>query len=93
MHNGCEPPSLSFLRFRLTSGPQNTLFHYLALETMQGVLVTPTHEQVSQLGGTMHPQLLQNFHRCCLSIRAVFQEAMANEVSDRFLSHSHPRVP
>ncbi|XP_055000790.1 protein inturned isoform X2 [Sorex araneus] len=64
---------------KLTSGPENTLFHYVALETVQGVFVTPTHEQVAQLGGAVHPQLLRNFHRCCLAIRAVFQQAQAEE--------------
>ncbi|XP_049626836.1 LOW QUALITY PROTEIN: protein inturned [Suncus etruscus] len=86
------PPSV-FLLVRLTSGPRILFFHYLALETMQGVLVTPTHEQVSQLGGTVHPQLLQNFHRCCLSIRAVFQQALANEGERGEYQPQPPRIP
>ncbi|XP_068797711.1 protein inturned isoform X3 [Struthio camelus] len=64
---------------KLTSGPENTLFHYLFLETMQGIFITPTHQEVAQLGGSLHPQLIENFHRCCLSIRSVFQQSIKKE--------------
>ncbi|NXU57702.1 INTU protein, partial [Turnix velox] len=64
---------------KLTSGPENTLFHYLSLETMQGIFITPTHKEVARLGGSIHPQLIENFYRCCLSIRSIFQESMRNE--------------
>ncbi|KAJ7421424.1 hypothetical protein BTVI_18236 [Pitangus sulphuratus] len=64
---------------RLTSGPENTLFHYLSLETMQGIFITPTHKEVAQLGGSIHPQLIQNFYRCCLSIRSIFQQSIRKE--------------
>ncbi|XP_064006038.1 protein inturned isoform X2 [Pogoniulus pusillus] len=64
---------------KLTSGPENTLFHYLSLETMQGIFITPTHKEVARLGGSIHPQLIENFYRCCLSIRSVFQQSMRKE--------------
>ncbi|XP_054417903.1 protein inturned [Pteronotus mesoamericanus] len=64
---------------KLTSGPENTLFHYVALETVQGIFITPTHAEVAQLGGSVHPQLIRNFHQCCLSIRAVFQRTLVEE--------------
>ncbi|XP_066089563.1 protein inturned [Saccopteryx bilineata] len=64
---------------KLTSGPENTLFHYVALETVQGIFITPTHEEVAQLSGSLHPQLIKNFHQCCLSIRAVFQQTLMEE--------------
>ncbi|XP_038256642.1 protein inturned isoform X1 [Dermochelys coriacea] len=64
---------------KLTSGPENTLFHYISLETMQGIFITPTHKEVQQLSGSIHPQLIKNFHRCCLSIRSIFQQAMMKE--------------
>ncbi|KAM9143316.1 protein inturned isoform 6-T6 [Pangshura tecta] len=64
---------------KLTSGPENTLFHYISLETMQGIFITPTHKEVQQLSGSIHPQLIRNFHRCCLSIRSIFQQAMMKE--------------
>ncbi|XP_008934941.1 PREDICTED: protein inturned [Merops nubicus] len=64
---------------KLTSGPENTLFHYLSLETMQGIFIAPTHREVARLGGTIHPQLIENFYRCCLSIRSVFQQSMKQQ--------------
>ncbi|KFU86139.1 Protein inturned, partial [Chaetura pelagica] len=64
---------------KLTSGPENTLFHYLSLETMQGIFITPTHKEVERLGGSIHPQLIENFYRCCLSIRSIFQRSMRKE--------------
>nr|XP_006131855.1 protein inturned isoform X2 [Pelodiscus sinensis] len=64
---------------KLTSGPENTLFHYISLETMQGIFITPVHKEVQQLSGSIHPQLIKNFHRCCLSIRSVFQQTIMKE--------------
>ncbi|KAM4781136.1 protein inturned isoform 2-T2 [Cyanocitta cristata] len=64
---------------KLTSGPENTLFHYLSLETMQGIFITPTHKEVAHLGGSIHPQLIENFYQCCLSIRSIFQQSMRKE--------------
>ncbi|XP_062349969.1 protein inturned [Cinclus cinclus] len=68
---------------KLTSGPENTLFHYLSLETMQGIFITPTHKEVAQLGGSIHPQLIENFYQCCLSIRSIFQQSMRKEKKKR----------
>uniref|UniRef100_A0A8C9EXC4 Inturned planar cell polarity protein n=1 Tax=Pavo cristatus TaxID=9049 RepID=A0A8C9EXC4_PAVCR len=68
-----------FNTIKLTSGPENTLFHYLSLETMHGIFITPTHKEVARLGGSIHPRLIENFHRCCLSIRSVFQQSMVKE--------------
>ncbi|NXO80721.1 INTU protein, partial [Sitta europaea] len=64
---------------KLTSGPENTLFHYLSLETMQGIFITPTHKEVAQFSGSIHPQLIENFYQCCLSIRSIFQQSMSKE--------------
>ncbi|NXW12626.1 INTU protein, partial [Circaetus pectoralis] len=71
---------------KLTSGPENTLFHYLSLETMQGIFITPTHKEVARLGGSIHPQLIENFYRCCLSIRSVFQQSMRKEKKKKVAS-------
>ncbi|XP_006814907.1 protein inturned-like [Saccoglossus kowalevskii] len=60
---------------KLTSGADNTLFHYVNLEIGQGVVVCPTHKDVTLLGGTVHPQLIKNFHKCCLGIRQVFHQS------------------
>ncbi|XP_060795369.1 protein inturned isoform X2 [Neoarius graeffei] len=61
---------------KLTAGLENTLFHYILMETVQGIFITPTHREVSQLSGSIHPQLIRNFHHCCLSIRHAFQQSL-----------------
>lgn len=65
---------------RLTSGAENTLFHYVLMETVQGIFIAPTHREVAQLSGSIHPQLIRNFHHCCLSIRAAFQQSLPARV-------------
>ncbi|XP_056419680.1 protein inturned isoform X1 [Hyla sarda] len=64
---------------KLTSGSENTLFHYIYLETVQGVFICPTHKEVEDLSGAIHPLLIKNFHRCCLSIRSLFQQTLTEE--------------
>ncbi|KAF0029151.1 hypothetical protein F2P81_018256 [Scophthalmus maximus] len=61
---------------KLTSGAENTLFHYVLMEAVQGIFIAPTHREVAQLSGSIHPQLIRNFHHCCLSIRAAFQQSL-----------------
>ncbi|KAM9500650.1 protein inturned [Clarias gariepinus] len=61
---------------KLTAGLENTLFHYILMETVQGIFITPTHRELSQLSGSIHPQLIRNFHHCCLSIRHTFQQSL-----------------
>ncbi|XP_032400423.1 protein inturned isoform X5 [Etheostoma spectabile] len=61
---------------KLTSGAENTLFHYVLMETVQGIFIAPTNREVAQLSGSIHPQLIRNFHHCCLSIRAAFQQSL-----------------
>lgn len=65
---------------RLTSGAENTLFHYVLMESVQGIFIAPTHREVAQLSGSIHPQLIRNFHHCCLSIRAAFQQSLPHRV-------------
>uniref|UniRef100_A0A8D0GXA5 Protein inturned n=1 Tax=Sphenodon punctatus TaxID=8508 RepID=A0A8D0GXA5_SPHPU len=76
---------------KLTSGPENTLFHYISLETIQGIFITPTYKEVARLSGSIHPQLIKNFHRCCLSIRFIFQQTMMKEKSANTGNNSEAR--
>lgn len=71
---------------RLTSGAENTLFHYVLMETVQGIFIAPTHREVGQLSGSIHPQLIRNFHHCCLSIRAAFQQSLPARVRQKGVS-------
>ncbi|XP_051988112.1 protein inturned-like isoform X1 [Xyrauchen texanus] len=61
---------------KLTAGAENTLFHYVLMETVQGIFIAPTHREVNHLSGSIHPQLIQNFYHCCLSIRHAFQQSL-----------------
>ncbi|CAG6022030.1 unnamed protein product [Menidia menidia] len=62
--------------FRLTAGAENPLFHYVLMENVQGIFIAPTHGEVAQLSGSVHPRLIRNFHHCCLSIRHAFQQSL-----------------
>lgn len=60
------------------------------METLQGIFIAPTDREVTQLSGSIHPQLIRNFHHCCLSIRAVFQQSLPAQVGATALSsHCH----
>ncbi|XP_078395799.1 protein inturned isoform X2 [Cetorhinus maximus] len=76
---------------KLTSGSENTLFYYISLETVQGIFIAPTHTEVAQLSGSVHSQLIKNFHRCCLSIRSVFQQTLDKRERKRLSSQMNLR--
>ncbi|XP_055012484.1 protein inturned [Boleophthalmus pectinirostris] len=61
---------------KLSSGPDNTLFHFLLMDNVRGVFIAPSHRDVSLLSGSIHPQLITNFHHCCLSIRHAFRQSL-----------------
>ena len=63
-----------------TTDETQPLFHYVLMETVQGIFIAPTHRQVAQLSGSIHPQLIRNFHHCCLSIHAAFQQSLPPRV-------------
>ncbi|XP_038604344.1 protein inturned [Tachyglossus aculeatus] len=67
---------------RLTSGPADTLFHYVLLETTQGVFVASTSEETPHLGSAVTPQLMTNFSRCTISIHSLFQESLRRQKAD-----------
>ncbi|XP_071951438.1 protein inturned-like isoform X2 [Antedon mediterranea] len=60
---------------KLTAGHDNTLFHFVDVNTTEGVVICPTHSDVAMLGGILHPQLLENFHQACMRIRQIFARA------------------
>ncbi|KAK7909914.1 hypothetical protein WMY93_014598 [Mugilogobius chulae] len=61
---------------KLSSGAENSLFHFLLMDSVRGVFIAPSHRDVSQLSGSIHPQLIRNFHHCCLSIRDAFRQSL-----------------
>ncbi|XP_077984334.1 protein inturned-like [Glandiceps talaboti] len=75
---------------KLSAGADNTLFHYVSLEVGQGIIVTPTHKDLQLLGGITHPQLLKTFHKTCLAIRHVFEQALKSKRKQpRTTQHNH----
>uniref|UniRef100_A0A671SRC7 Protein inturned n=1 Tax=Sinocyclocheilus anshuiensis TaxID=1608454 RepID=A0A671SRC7_9TELE len=70
----------------LTAGAENTLFHYVLMETVQGIFIAPTHREINHLSGSIHPQLIQNFYHCCLSIRQAFQQSLFYCIFDQIIS-------
>ncbi|CAG6022031.1 unnamed protein product [Menidia menidia] len=65
-----------YSNIKLTAGAENPLFHYVLMENVQGIFIAPTHGEVAQLSGSVHPRLIRNFHHCCLSIRHAFQQSL-----------------
>ncbi|XP_077357689.1 protein inturned isoform X2 [Festucalex cinctus] len=61
---------------KLSTAAENFLFHYVLMETAQGIFISPTSTEEAHLAGSIHPLLIGNFYRCCLSIRALFKENM-----------------
>uniref|UniRef100_A0A8C6URD6 Inturned planar cell polarity effector homolog n=1 Tax=Neogobius melanostomus TaxID=47308 RepID=A0A8C6URD6_9GOBI len=55
---------------KLSSGAENTLFHFLLMDSFRGVFIAPTHRE-----------LIRNFHHCCLSIRDAFRQSLPHKVS------------
>lgn len=58
---------------RVTSGCDNTLFHYVHLDVLDGIIVCPTQQELSYVMGPIHNKLLANFHQACISIRRILQ--------------------
>ncbi|XP_078578543.1 protein inturned-like isoform X2 [Branchiostoma floridae x Branchiostoma japonicum] len=69
---------------KLTCGVDNTLFHYLAVNSAAGVVVCPTQQEVGRLGGALHMDVIRNFYRCCQTIHGMFENsAQVKELRDR----------
>ncbi|XP_028923065.1 protein inturned [Ornithorhynchus anatinus] len=64
---------------RLSSGPEDAVFHYVLLETARGVFVAPTSEDTAHLGSAVTPRLITAFSRCSLIIRSLFQESLRRQ--------------
>ena len=56
---------MTFVFFRLTTGLDNVLFHYVSMDWARGVFISPTSTLTSQL----HEAMLDTFGRTCVHIR------------------------
>ena len=74
--------------FRLPNGCDNTMFHYVQLDSMEGMYICPTQQETSQVATPTHVQLLNNFQQACLVIQQVLQQTQKTQVSWNN-SHQH----
>jgi len=65
----------------LTSGEGNTLFNYMSFDSILGVVVCPTLNELMTDESVEHRQLLSTFYTTCMSIRDLFQQSLDAGVS------------
>ena len=70
--------NILFSYFRLTSGLDNTLFHYVHMDKVDGVYICPTQQETSYLSGPINALLIHQFYQGCLIIRQVFEKAVSD---------------
>ena len=65
-------PDYFFTSYRVTSGAENTLFHYLSWDSFHGIVVCPRDGDTPSPGATVHAEVVSTFHKTCLSMRRLF---------------------
>lgn len=65
-------PDYFFTSHRVTSGAENTLFHYLSWDSFHGIVVCPRDGDTPSPGATVHAEVVSTFHKTCLSMRRLF---------------------
>ncbi|XP_067128156.1 LOW QUALITY PROTEIN: protein inturned [Centruroides vittatus] len=61
---------------KLVAGKENTLFHYINVDVANGIFIAPTDHVNKWIRGPVHTEIINNFHRCCLQIRKLFQATL-----------------
>ena len=56
--------------FRLTSGQENLLLHYVDLQPGRGLMLCPTHTTPP---GCIHSELLKGFQQTCCAVRQLLR--------------------
>ena len=67
-------------QFDVTAGGGNSLFHYVKIKTVKGILVMPTEPEVITKGGENHYDIISNFHKYALILHQ--RLLLKNEKSD-----------
>ena len=75
--------------FRVTSGSDNVLLHQISFDTVEGVYVGPTPQELASSQGAVQYQVLQNFYKACLQIRTVFQRRKSLKVIYMYNTVTH----
>ena len=48
------------------------MFHYVSWDSFHGIVVCPSDGDVPLTGGPVHAEVLNTFHKTCLSMRRLF---------------------
>ncbi|XP_061164049.1 protein inturned-like isoform X2 [Saccostrea echinata] len=64
---------------RVTRGCQNTLFHAVQFDSVEGVFISPTPQAMAVSQGHLHGQVLFNFYKSCLQIRNSFHSNLPQQ--------------
>eukprot|EP00118_Oscarella_pearsei_P018340 m.187630 g.187630 ORF g.187630 m.187630 type:complete len:177 (+) comp39366_c0_seq5:1975-2505(+) len=57
----------------LTKCNNGLLFHYVNVDSVNGVVVAPVQATPGQVSGHIHTEIVRNFHKACISIRKVLK--------------------
>lgn len=63
--------------FRMMTSFRNNLFYYLHMDHIEGIFIAPIVPNPTSLG-SIQKSILDNFHRSCLNMRAIFERSMRN---------------
>lgn len=74
---------------RVTRGSQNTLFHLIQFDGMEGVVISPSPQAMAASQGHLQSQVLTNFYKSCLQIRNSFQRTSTQPVSPKRYQKPH----
>ncbi|KAL8558106.1 hypothetical protein ACOMHN_055561 [Nucella lapillus] len=59
---------------KLSRGRDNVVFHFIHYNDLEGILVTSADLDLTLAPGQIQTEVMANFHRCVLNLRAVFSE-------------------
>jgi len=62
------------------------LFHYVNVNEIEGVFISPTQQEMSVVNGALQEVLLNHFYTACLQIRNFFYQSIHNKVRIVFIN-------
>ncbi|GLH13237.1 Protein inturned [Gryllus bimaculatus] len=65
---------------KLTAGEENALFHYVQLDTCEGILLAPPAGRETRSGASQLREILSSFRQCCHNIHSLLQNTVGFKV-------------
>uniref|UniRef100_K1P4U3 Protein inturned n=1 Tax=Magallana gigas TaxID=29159 RepID=K1P4U3_MAGGI len=65
---------------RVTRGSQNTLFHLIQFDGLEGIVISPSPQALAASQGHLQSQVLTNFYKSCLQIRNSFHRTSTHPI-------------